>query len=63
MVKTRIMTRDQNHNDACSKNRIKSCDLWSDLTHGLIFTHNTGNVIFLLKEEKAGSFMQTCGVG
>ncbi|CAH1450149.1 unnamed protein product [Lactuca virosa] len=31
------MITDQNHKDAFSKNMIKSCDLWSDLNHDVLF--------------------------
>ncbi|KAL7604459.1 hypothetical protein Lser_V15G20582 [Lactuca serriola] len=38
MVKTRSMTRNQNHDDtlAPSKNRIMTCDLWSDLNQDVL---------------------------
>ncbi|CAH1450153.1 unnamed protein product [Lactuca virosa] len=37
MGKTRSMSRDQNHDDASIRKKIKTCDPWSDLNYDVLF--------------------------
>ncbi|KAL7593597.1 hypothetical protein Lser_V15G34902 [Lactuca serriola] len=37
MAKTRSITRDQNHDDASIRKKIKTCDPWSDLNHDVLY--------------------------